>query len=244
MTEAPTTGRRKWRVARAGALALVLGAATTWATAWGLAFRSVPSAAVNGARSVAWSEERPARGDGMKINGVRVRGYRVWGAQVYDVTAVYEPEREASDDGAEKVMPWYLRRVVLPWLSDGALDEEFRLVNARGWPLPAVYAVRSGKFAAGNTLRGGLALTSKYQWRYGAPSGYIELVTLPYLPVWAGMAADTGVYAGVWIGVVYGVSALRRRLRRGAGQCAKCGYDLSGTPVGMACPECGFVRAR
>jgi len=34
----------------------------------------------------------------------------------------------------------------------------------------------------------------------------------------------------------------RRRIL--AGECANCGYDLSATPAGAKCPECGTVRAK
>jgi hypothetical protein len=55
------------------------------------------------------------------------------------------------------------------------------------------------------------------------------------VPLWA-VAAFSGIPV-----FVFGVGGARHRLRRRAGRCAKCGYDLRATPG--RCPECGAVPA-
>lgn len=49
-----------------------------------------------------------------------------------------------------------------------------------------------------------------------------------------------------WVAMVAGRRGLLKNLgeiREGVGRtCATCGYDLSGTPEGWRCPECGDVR--
>jgi predicted RNA-binding Zn-ribbon protein involved in translation (DUF1610 family) len=61
----------------------------------------------------------------------------------------------------------------------------------------------------------------------------------PYLPLWPGFALNTLFYAVLAWGVWQVPLAMRRRSRRRAGRCIKCGYDLRATPAASPCPECG-----
>jgi hypothetical protein len=63
-------------------------------------------------------------------------------------------------------------------------------------------------------------------------------LTLPYMPIWSGVAWNTAFFSGAWFAFFTGVAALRSLRRRMAGQCSRCGYDLKRV-VGKTCPECG-----
>ncbi len=62
-----------------------------------------------------------------------------------------------------------------------------------------------------------------------------------YLPIgiiWRGLLLDSGLYATIWLALLFAPRPLRRMIRRTRGLCIKCGYDLRGTSKGV-CPECG-----
>ena len=65
--------------------------------------------------------------------------------------------------------------------------------------------------------------------------------TVPLLPVWPGLLANTAVFAGGWFAAVIlpwaGWKAWRRSRRVRKGLCGGCGYALGGQP---RCPECGI----
>jgi len=65
----------------------------------------------------------------------------------------------------------------------------------------------------------------------------------PFLPVWPGFAINTLFYAAIAWGLWLIPPAIRRRLRRRAGKCVKCGYDRRGLPEGAPCPECAGPAA-
>jgi len=104
--------------------------------------------------------------------------------------------------------------------------------------------------------------------RYHSPSGVLwwpespkisyaerRVRVLPVHPLWPGFLIDTFFYGGIWFGLLFGISAVRRGIRRRRGRCANCGYDLrgqkdhrrdasatSGGISGGGCPECGWGR--
>ena len=73
------------------------------------------------------------------------------------------------------------------------------------------------------------------------------LKVLPLRPIWPGFAINTIIYAAVlWLVFCAWPGFVRRRVRRGRGQCLHCGYDLRGQPpeagASRKCPECGQMR--
>jgi hypothetical protein len=100
----------------------------------------------------------------------------------------------------------------------GAVKAEQRIVEARGWPLPALWTE--------------------------VPSQSIGTV-LPLRPIPLGFAADAAILACVFalLSLLFTRPArfLKRASRMQHGQCLQCGYDLRYDFVG-GCPECGWRR--
>ena len=63
--------------------------------------------------------------------------------------------------------------------------------------------------------------------------------SLPVLPMWPGLLANTAFYGGAWGVVIGGPILLRRWLRARRGGCPQCGYSREGLKVDAPCPECG-----
>ncbi|MBX3405157.1 MAG: hypothetical protein KF869_00210 [Phycisphaeraceae bacterium] len=66
-----------------------------------------------------------------------------------------------------------------------------------------------------------------------------EDYSLPYLPIWLGIFANTVTYFTMFLALSYGRRQLLSTLRRRRGLCPACAYDLRATPAGSPCPECG-----
>jgi hypothetical protein len=62
---------------------------------------------------------------------------------------------------------------------------------------------------------------------------------LPLCPLWPGFALNTLFYAAFAYGLWQIPLAIRRRRRRRANKCVKCGYDRAGLAENATCPECG-----
>ena len=119
--------------------------------------------------------------------------------------------------------------------------------EARGWPCRALRALWEVDLRDGaNTQQvvSGIDLIS-LPWR--TPVGTTLPRILPLRPIWPGFAINTIFYAallwGLWLVFCVGPGFVRRRIRRGRGQCLHCGYDLRGQPpeagASGKCPECG-----
>ena len=76
----------------------------------------------------------------------------------------------------------------------------------------------------------------------GAVQKRTQRLAIPVQIAWRGFAADTLIFAGVWLVLLWIPGAVRRRVRRRRGHCPACGYDLCRDLVG-GCPECGWNRA-
>lgn len=172
-------------------------------------------------------------------------------------------------DPAELVPAWSGLRHPTPAMLAGQINQEQRRVDARGWPLLALYSeivVPAGQ-------NSGSPATSLYQLDEltdldlsAPPAGTVPspkmlsgfggttAVTtpkgnspapVPLRPIWIGLAGDTVFYGLIWFGL-WGTLVIPRRFvrevarfRRGA--CIECGYDL-GYDFIRGCPECGWRR--
>lgn len=226
--------RRRW--ARRVIGVCTLGAATTLAVAWGLAFRSVGGGApVAGARQVTADDFYEV---GVLVS--RAPGACVIESTIRSGNSAWAARMTASR--ADDVVPVELRRAAMPWVfENGAPDEArhgtWRLVNARGWPLRAVYCERFTGSGGVMGRRGAIVVEGAGVFTYGG--GWGETVVLPWLPLWAGIVGDTLFYGGAWSGAWTLVVWRRRRRRERRGMCRACGYDLRGLSAGGVCPECG-----
>jgi hypothetical protein len=57
------------------------------------------------------------------------------------------------------------------------------------------------------------------------------------LPLWIPFVALAAPGVPLW------TVHIRRRLRKRAGKCPMCAYDLKGLPEAAACPECGAPQS-
>ena len=120
-----------------------------------------------------------------------------------------------------------------------------------GWPLPCFVAVHgtyppNAHVAGGKTLRGlDLDSTDAPEWLRPASGvsgwGYTILPTSvqwgPFslnLAAWTAAAFSILNIPAIW-------RTQRRAMRRRAGHCTECGYDIHGVPL---CPECGAAWRR
>ena len=104
-----------------------------------------------------------------------------------------------------------------------------------GWPMPAMSCEVHWQRQIANsnityTVSGGAQLPRDADFNPRA---------LPLKPIWGGLAADTGIFAGAWLLAAAGLRALRARWRARRDRCPQCGYSLAGLPAAAPCPECG-----
>lgn len=142
----------------------------------------------------------------------------------------------------EVVIPRTMKRLVAPGDPDscwGAACDE------RGWPLPALRAQVVGTLdpSAGTplTCSDGIILAPSQAQR----ESLATVRALPLAPIWGGLLADSGLFAGSWwlalTALGRGVSLGTRLLAARAGRCPQCRYDLKGA-LAPGCPECGWNR--
>jgi hypothetical protein len=140
-------------------------------------------------------------------------------------------------------------------LLDNRVRREERAVEARGWPMLALWGrvpsarVQSATpsvtpFGGGTTVAflGGRMLTTGAAPSRGPVAGQTPLLVHP---IWPGFGVNSAFYAVVLAGLYWALVVPRRfvrelgRLRRGC--CVACGYDL-GFDFVPGCPECGWRR--
>lgn len=63
--------------------------------------------------------------------------------------------------------------------------------------------------------------------------------SIPYGPIWSGLALNILFYGGIAFALVRGPKSLRRWRRRKRGRCIRCNYDRAGLDASLPCPECG-----
>jgi ribosomal protein L37E len=127
--------------------------------------------------------------------------------------------------------------------SDSALHH----VTAAGWPLP-MYRYRHEQDRDRGFLQpmdlvvhGGLG-PKRFQSERG-----IERWVLPARPIILGAVVNTVCFAAgieLVLACLGGFKSLRGRWRATHTRCARCAYDLSHTPPGTLCSECGWDPAR
>lgn len=77
-------------------------------------------------------------------------------------------------------------------------------------------------------------------WPVAAAS--LSRAGLPIQPLPIGLIVDTAFHSAIGFVLIRSSGFVRRKLRQRRGQCASCGYDMSGSDG--TCPECGTEVAQ
>jgi hypothetical protein len=113
-----------------------------------------------------------------------------------------------------------------------------------GWPLPALrarYTSEPARTTEQRRLTGGMGLMIGQIGIECPPSlcrAKNNIRLLGTIPIWRGLLLDAHFYAATFLGLSLTPAFARRLLRRPAGHCPLCNYDLAGLPPGAPCPEC------
>ncbi len=130
--------------------------------------------------------------------------------------------------------------LVLPATAPAHLNS--LMFRAVGWPRRCLQS-HSWTDAAGVVSdRGSIRVLPLPAWQAGYPDPHLG--TIPMLPIWPGLAANTGFFAIPWgMGLLAfdAWRAWRTHRRRVRGHCPACGYDLL-RDFSKGCPECGWKR--
>jgi hypothetical protein len=213
----------------------MLGSLTTVSVAWTFALLPAHAASHIFVAERLPDSERPAtafsllRAQGPGWDRYRTVIHRMAAAHAFPGLGV-----DVRSGPARRFVPVWARPLVLPWEHQQPWPHETRLlqeVRASGWPWPALYEIHASVGAPSGTLR---------VWKGGfvARPDSAQQISVPFLPIAGGFAADTAVYGATWWLLLQAPDFTRSRLRRRRGLCERCGYP---TP-GARCPECGTER--
>lgn len=235
------------------AICLLAGFAMTVVVAWGLAIWQGATWQDGAARMRGVRARNPGAGEG--TGWLTVDRSSTTGAVFFEAFALpgggsvaSRPPGASPDSLPEDVVPRWARSHVLRWTRGHwppTYPTGHAYIDARGWPMLALWCdyelVRPATGGFAMHAHGGVELTGLKRVK-GSSFGAVYPVALPLRPRWVGLLANSLLY-GAAVGVVaFGASAIRLRLRRQAGLCERCGYDLRGSFDGQGrsvCPECG-----
>lgn len=162
--------------------------------------------------------------------------------------------------GPVEEKPYYRQNAPPEWAAVVSLDQregfEEVVTTATGWPWRCFHGENwvdwtppepgAGPMPSFAMKDGVLTVVPPPAWTPENPRGLWVLERggtavgeIPFLPMWAGLAGNAAVFAGVWLVPLVGIGVVRRRLRKRGGRCVGCGYDRRGLAAGAACPECG-----
>jgi hypothetical protein len=116
--------------------------------------------------------------------------------------------------------------------------EQGTVQTGQGWPCPSLYYTLHCAGAGQDfVIHGGVPLPRAVR----IPLGLDDLSALPLVPIWPGLALNTGAFgAGAWAFAEL-FKFTRRQFRHRPGSCPRCSYDLR-DDLSAGCPECGWNR--
>ncbi len=243
-------------IGRVAVVYLLLGLATTWAVAWGLALLP-PGVPVGPFRSMIGVEFGVGAHYEQGIGSAR-KTYRFIGDET-----PFEPrpgmwQRELMPDhgpGTDWQSLGYISELgsSQDWGMQSSRNPRGgrgveMLEDARGFPFLALWCTwispeeTDAQIDWGSSrltsqhVQGGFALKDRHlrDWwsQYGA------LQALPYMPIWSGLALNTAFYALLFFVVVRIGRAVKHARRYRRGLCPRCKYDRV-FDYRVPCPECG-----
>jgi len=222
-------------------LCLLLGAVTTVAVAWGLAW-----IAKGDPRASAWaiSDRGGVMGDSSGADPAFVGRHRetihAWIPQGVEADNTVISGFESSGVDLVDIQCHSESR----WAAQHAAVRN-------GWPLRATTATRGSEYVWRND---GWELTE--EWGTGTLFAN-EQRWLAWRPIFPGSLINTLFYGAIWLGLFLGVRRVRIALikrRLDDGRCPQCGFDLRGhrhegtqarrhEGQSAGCPECGWARS-
>ena len=136
----------------------------------------------------------------------------------------YGSARHTTPGGADRAVPrWSDLRTPRADFTSGAAPQEVRVIEARGWPLPALWGEADVRLAN--------------------PAGASRVLTLR--PIWLNLLIDTTILGAalwlIWLMLTRPARFLTESARARRGACVRCGYDLQ-FDLKHGCPECGWRR--
>jgi hypothetical protein len=136
----------------------------------------------------------------------------------------YGSARHTTPGGADRAVPrWSDLRAPRPDFASGAAPQELRTIEARGWPLPALWGELNVPPAN--------------------PAAATSVLTLR--PIWLNLLIDAVILGALlwllWLMLTRPARFLKESSRARRGACLRCGYDLQ-FDLKQGCPECGWRR--
>jgi hypothetical protein len=258
MVPAKPHRRLQLRIVLAVVACLVMGCVTSAGVAWGLSLRDGPAYGCMASLSIDTSQQ----GKLADIQFINFNGeYRAGFARV-SLSAILGPPRgfdraiaaraigmleeqmKNQNGPAElngKPEPFWPPSIELP-PDDGSRYASWA-VRAAGWPCLCMCSRINIDSSSRRSMVGLLSILGSSQY-ISLRSSDPEQGTIPLIPMWRGLAANTAFFAAAWAVLLVLFPAVYRRhrasRRRRLGLCAACAYDLKAQDG--PCPECGVVR--
>jgi hypothetical protein len=131
---------------------------------------------------------------------------------------------------------------ILPFTDPSVSQSDSRRIEARGWPMRALWGEVQNSFPVMMSSGSRRVLVISRPPAAGpVPAAHVW----PYRPIWLGLLADGALYAAILLVLYLSTFRLRRILRESSrlrhGCCIRCGYDLRYDFV-HGCSECGWNR--
>lgn len=224
-------------------IALVLGAMTTIAIAWGIA-----SSRPNGSGAMGWGSGVLFETGGILCGGSERRLRGQWffaldgttNAGTADQFRASHSQLGTQVRTAESIPTW----VRLPSVSESTPRSRQFCSNAYGWPLLSLHGtVLEATRPSPTDPTAHMTMYEDY-WVIGHrydPGAR----TLPLGIIWPGFLINTFTFAAAWFVLLFAAhratSALITRRRLCRGTCPMCRYDLRGD-FSSGCHECGWNR--